>query len=305
MSNETSKTKTSDNAQDGNAVLLSKNADQIISEILNEVRHDWQSLGKDSDKQKEFIRKEVHTWGRAHLRCGYLIHEIDTKKLYKEFGHASVATLLKELCHMRPPDVSKAKHAFAYAEPISKALPSVTMDDLNEAQMRQLRSTVKQLHPNLKGEEKIKRAVELYTEINNEKPIPSAIDIKRFGEKKLKERQKAEEEDKEAAVQSDQSGGESDDVGNDEEKQGSSSEHDLMPHKGTVLEDSDFDEPQEDYRDRIIDKDFANELSSLFGYILDKAFLDKETESRIKDALKRLGSEFQESADEAEGGDDE
>lgn len=299
MSNETAETKVIKNAQDGGkTVLLSKKSGEAIAEILDEFRRDWESLGSNGEKQKEFIKTEVYVWGRAHIRCGCLIHEIETKKIYKKFGHKTVAALFKEICNMKPPDVSKAKYAFVYAEPIAKALPDVKLEDLHEAQMRQLRATVKQLHSELKDEEKVKRAVELYTEIHSKNPSPTAKQIKSYGEKKLKEKQETEQEDKEAAVQSNQSGGETDGAGNDEDNQGSSSAHDPMPHKGTVLEDSDFDEPLDNKTRKIIDKEFAEELSSLLGFILGEALLDKETQDRINAALRRLGNE---SPDHAEG----
>lgn len=312
MSNETAETKTNNNAQDGDAELLSTKDSPAIAEILQEVESDLESVGEDPSSLAAFLTSEFTTLGRSLLRCGYLVQQIDEKKLYKAFGFSNTASLLEATFGLKASVVSRFRSAYSYALPISQAVPEVTIDDLNEAQMRELRGAIKALHPSLKRKQQIDKAVELYKEIHDKNSCPSSSDIAKFCEgkiadKKQKEQPDGENNDKPNDENTDESNGENTGESNGEntgtsgdDKEHSNEEtHEAASEadeaEGFIISDKELGEPLEpigDTRaDDYIGTQLAKELSLLLGMILENGLIQDDIKERMELAFEGLGIE--------------
>lgn len=276
------------NAQDGNAVLLSTNTGHAVREILHEVENDWQEVGNDLTAKGEFLASEFSAFGRSILRCGFLVHEIDDKKLYEKFGSKSTADFLGKAFDLKPPAVSRFRTSYAYALPISEALPEAK---LNEAQMRELHTVVGKLNPELKGEKKVEKAVELFKGIYNENPAPTAIDIAKLcpeTKRKTKASSAGSLESKDGVAFT---GYVSEDKQQDVEKMTVPAGNSL----GEDLADDELNSAYEKYGKVTVEDQIgsrlASELSELLAHVLSNQLIDEKIQERFETAFEELGIE--------------
>lgn len=290
MGTDTQNTEIKKTAQDGEAVLLSTHS-KPIKEILDGVATEWNDLSGDLNEQARLIVSEFTALGRSLLRCGFLIHQIEELKLYETFGFESTTAFMEAEFGMKAPMVSRFRSGYTYALPISQALPAVKIDDLNEAQMRELRGVVGRLHPKLKGHEKVEKAAELYKELYEKKPAPTANDIANLCPKP-------------EPTSKSPSGGSSEST--QKALSGESTSTDEPEEE--VIADEDWnsivDKSGKETVDDQLGYKLAAELSELLAYVLDHAQIDEDIQNRFERAFEELGIELPDSEDD-EGAFDE
>lgn len=285
------------NAQDGNAELLSTKDSPAIAEILRDVESELKSVGDAPSSLAKFLTSEFTQLGRSLLRCGYLVQQVDEQKLYEKFGFSNTASLLEASFGLKAPVVSRFRRAYEFALPISRAVPEVTIDDLNEAQMRELRGAVKALHSGLKGQQQVDKAVELYKELHEKTPCPTSSDIAKFCRSKVTSKNQDAKESKDeneakAISESAEPSGDDEATSNEES---SEVEPDCDPADGFTVTDEELGEPVgpigEVKADDYIGTQLAYELSQLLGLVLDHSFIEDEIKERFERAFEQLGIE--------------